>query len=683
MLRVLLLALGLALAPFSAAAQTRLLSEDNNTSVAVIVANKNYRYASRFPVEYAHNDAAAIKDYLVRFLRFDERNIIVEIDATKTVLDGLFQPEGRLWARVRDRSNVFVFYSGHGVPDPVGRQAYLLPVDVEPDSPQQGYALETLYQSLDLIKQRIGPDRHVIVMIDACFSGETGRGERFVSGTSAPGFQPARPRGGNGLVKLVATSGTHPANWDETLKLGLFTSRFLMGAAGQATADRGATIGRTIRWNDLRDYVRRTVDGDARMLVRREQVPEIDEADLRLPVGEVAALAPAMKAARDDIEWRKAETTAANAPLESYQQQALPYENYLAECERNGCGHGPQADQKLDDIRTRRLVGEDRANWERLRVAGKYREYLDTCVGPCAYRKFAEKEAAIVPPVAPAVPPQASPKPASLSAPRERALKPKESFKECGQCPEMIVAPAGSFTMGSPASEVNRRPHESPQRRVTFSQQFAAGKFAVTVDQFAAFAQETGYDTGSECYTYEDGAWGKRSNRSWRNPGFAQRGSHPVVCVNWDDAEAYVAWLSGKTGKTYRLLSEAEREYVARAGTTTPFWWGSTISTSQANYNSSRKQTMPVGSFQPNPWGLYQVHGNVWEWVEDCYKDSYAGAPTDGSVSTAGDCNRRLHRGGSWHNDSSYLRSADRYARPIDYRDYLLGFRVGRTLLSP
>ena len=203
MLRVLLLALGIALAPFSATAQTHLLSEDNSASVAVIIGNKNYRYASRFPVEYAHNDAAAIKDYLVRFLRFDERNIILETDATKTVLDDVFRPEGALWARVQDgRSNVFVFYSGHGVPDLVGRQAYLLPVDVHPDSPQQGYALETLYQSLDLIKQRLGPDRHVIVMIDACFSGESGRGERFVSGSSAPGFQPARPRSGDGLIKL-------------------------------------------------------------------------------------------------------------------------------------------------------------------------------------------------------------------------------------------------------------------------------------------------------------------------------------------------------------------------------------------------------------------------------------------------------------------------------------------------
>jgi formylglycine-generating enzyme required for sulfatase activity len=226
------------------------------------------------------------------------------------------------------------------------------------------------------------------------------------------------------------------------------------------------------------------------------------------------------------------------------------------------------------------------------------------------------------------------------------------------------------------------------------SKAFAVGKFAVTFDQFAAFVQETGHDAGSECYTGEADKWEKRSGRSWRNPGFARSGSHPAVCINWDDARAYVQWLSRKTGKTYRLLSEAEREYVARAGTTTPFWWGSTISTSQANYDGNytygngskgefRKRTMPVDSFSPNPWGLYQVHGNVWEWAEDCYKNSYGGAPTDGSASTPGDCSRRVLRGGSWLSGPGFLRSAIRVRRTSDDRYVDIGFRVARTLVTP
>src|ERR1700722_13785579 len=194
MVRLLLVVLGLIL-PLSAMAQTRSLSEDNSDSVAVIIGNKNYRYVKDFPVDYAVNDANAIKDYLIRFLHFEERNIIFEQDATKGVFERIFDPQGGdLMGHVREgRSNVFVFYSGHGVPDLVGGQGYpyLLPSDMSPENPQRdGYSLETLYQNLELVKQKIGPDRQVIVMIDACFSGETGRGKRFVSGTSAPGFAP-------------------------------------------------------------------------------------------------------------------------------------------------------------------------------------------------------------------------------------------------------------------------------------------------------------------------------------------------------------------------------------------------------------------------------------------------------------------------------------------------------------
>jgi formylglycine-generating enzyme required for sulfatase activity len=154
---------------------------------------------------------------------------------------------------------------------------------------------------------------------------------------------------------------------------------------------------------------------------------------------------------------------------------------------------------------------------------------------------------------------------------------------------------------------------------------------------------------------------------------------------------AYVGWLSRKTGETYRLLSEAEREYVTRAGTTTPFWWGASISTQQANYNGnytygteakgvSRGQTVPVDSFQPNPWGLYQVHGNVWEWTEDCWHDNYSGAPSDGSAWTSGGCSDRVLRGGGWCFYPWLLRAAFRLWNSTDSRDNVVGFRLGRTL---
>lgn len=225
-------------------------------------------------------------------------------------------------------------------------------------------------------------------------------------------------------------------------------------------------------------------------------------------------------------------------------------------------------------------------------------------------------------------------------------------------CPEMVVVPAGSFTMGSPDGEEGRTDGEGPQHRVTIAKPFAVGRFAVTRGEFSAFIGETGYSIPdeAEARTVEDGKWELRKGRSFRNPGFAQDDSHPVVYVNWEDAKAYTAWLSGKTGKDYRLLSEAEWEYACRAGTQTPFWWGSSISTEQANYNGNytlgggkkgeyRLRTVPVKSFQANPWGLYQVHGNVGERCEDCWNENYNGAPGDGSAWTAGDSGFRSLRG--------------------------------------
>ena len=172
------------------------------------------------------------------------------------------------------------------------------------------------------------------------------------------------------------------------------------------------------------------------------------------------------------------------------------------------------------------------------------------------------------------------------------------------------------------------------------------------------------------------------------------RGRRPVIHVNWNDAQTYLAWISLKTGKGYRLLSEAEREYVTRAGTTTPFWLGSSISLDQANYIGTdtyssltggfRRQTVPVDSFQPNQWGLYQVHGNVREWTEDCYNKTYTGAPNDGSAWTKGDCDRRALRNGSWTNKPALLRSAFRGTISNNsVRSDTIGFRVARTLLSP
>ena len=230
--------------------------------------------------------------------------------------------------------------------------------------------------------------------------------------------------------------------------------------------------------------------------------------------------------------------------------------------------------------------------------------------------------------------------------------------------------------MGSPESEPQRESYEGPQHRVTIAKPFAVGKFAVT------FAEWDACVAGGGCggYKPKDNGWG--------------RGNRPAINVSWEDAKAYVTWLAKKTGVSYRLLSEAEHEYAARAGTTTPFWWGSSITPDQAAYNSTaapykgggrkgeyRAKTVPVNSFKPNPWGLYQVHGNVYEWLEDCWNGNYSNAPTDGSVWTAGDCSKRVLRGGSWGSDPQYLRAALRAPRAYPSNRWDTdGFRVARTI---
>ena len=244
-----------------------------------------------------------------------------------------------------------------------------------------------------------------------------------------------------------------------------------------------------------------------------------------------------------------------------------------------------------------------------------------------------------------------------------------EQFRDCADCPQMIVVPAGEFTMGSPKLEMHRG--AEAQHRITITAPFAVSKFEITFDEWDACVA----DGGCGAYSPDDENWG--------------RGRRPVTNVSWQDAKAYAAWLSRKTGKTYRLLSEAEWEYAARAGTTTAFSVGEFLTPDQANYDAStdgsgpsdvnRQRTMPVGSFLPNPFGLYDMHGNVSEWVEDCWNDEYTGAPTDGSAWLERNCKGRVVRGGSWEDYDGDLRSAARTGGGADEPLYTDGIRIRGT----
>lgn len=273
------------------------------------------------------------------------------------------------------------------------------------------------------------------------------------------------------------------------------------------------------------------------------------------------------------------------------------------------------------------------------------------------------------------------------------------TFRDCRDCPEMVVIAAGTFTMGSsPAERSFAVSHgaspksvadEAPQHDVSLPS-FAMGAHDVTRGEYAVFVRATGHSAGDGC-GHDGATWIKDPGRNWSRPGFDQTDRDPVVCVNWHDAKAYVSWLNAKVRRPdsasgdgpYRLPSESEWEYAARAGTTTRFWWGDdeAVAASHAWYHDNAGgRTRPVRARPANPFGLYDMVGNVWQWTEDCYAGSYAGAPADGSAVEAPDGCLRVDRGGSWFYPSWFLRPTTRERNPADYRDMMIGFRVARGL---
>lgn len=245
------------------------------------------------------------------------------------------------------------------------------------------------------------------------------------------------------------------------------------------------------------------------------------------------------------------------------------------------------------------------------------------------------------------------------------AAKPGADFRDCATgCPLMVIIPAGAFMMGSPENEPDRMSTEGPQHEVTIARPFAVSRFEVTFDEWDACV------AAAACPRVAD-HWG--------------RGHMPVINVSWEDARQYARWLSQVVGKPYRLPTEAEWEYAARAGASTRYSWGDDPAIGSANCDGcggepSRQQTLPVGSFKPNAFGLYDMHGNVWEWVEDCWHKTYANAPTDGTAWLDTDPSFRVIRGGSWHNESELVRAAVRFQRNIHVQFDTLGFRVVRTI---
>ena len=263
-------------------------------------------------------------------------------------------------------------------------------------------------------------------------------------------------------------------------------------------------------------------------------------------------------------------------------------------------------------------------------------------------------------------------------------------FRECPECQDMVAIPAGKFLMGSPAHEPGRFDSEGPQHVVTVKA-FALSKYPVTSGEFLAFLTATHYQP-QPCNPLLGLGWRQLSRGLAATPTDVEPPRWPAVCLDWKDAEAFIAWINGRAKLShpelgnrnpYRLPSEAEWEYAARAGTTTPFWWGDNDDGAAAYAwykDNSDGKTHAVGLKPANPFGLYDMVGNVWQWTEDCYADNYAKAPINGSAVESPDGCMRVDRGSCWLYPSWLLRSATRERNPADFRDVVMGFRVARTL---
>ena len=274
-------------------------------------------------------------------------------------------------------------------------------------------------------------------------------------------------------------------------------------------------------------------------------------------------------------------------------------------------------------------------------------------------------------------------------------------FKDCDTCPEMVVIPKGTATLGSEPWEQGRLPVEGPVREVTIDYALAVAKYETTRTQFAEFIAATGYEPvdNLQCFSWNYSRYlGFVEGHTWNNPGIFQEPNHPVICVSWQDGRAFANWLSEKTGRKYRLPSTTESEYATRAGTRGAWFWGTNsfeaceyanvadISFRQVykfdapfDCDDAYQNTAPVGTFKPNPWGLHDMLGNVWEWTSDCGHDTADNPPTDGSAWTSGrdaDCSMRTLRSGSWVTGTSQVRASAQYYFADVYHSQIAGFRL-------
>ncbi len=670
----------------------------NHHGYAFIVGNRNYRDGTP-TVDFAHNDASAFCNFVVNGLGYPPDQVFVFFDLDRTKFEIWFQGIGSTKSRLEQLTlavgqnlELIVYYSGHGVP--LNDNAYLLPVNVPPiNVGGAAISLEELISRIEAINARKS-----LLVLEACFSGRTGNGQALVPNTSYAVTGATIKKTPSTVAILSAAGPDQVANWDQSRKMGLYTAEFLEAARGRADhfGDRDGTVSLTEIAVDLRRNVSKRSVRLISTFGNRVQTPRstgmLDrwtfpvigvprltnqgpKRNLVLTARPSEPSEPSLKAMEAGIglnqsKWRTI-------------QQAL---------DKQGFDPGP-ADGIPGD-RTRTSI----ARWQET-IGAKPSGYLVAAQASALIKSAPE-------------PPRPA-KPSVGLVDQDPPYEPGDRFRDCAHCPEMTVIPSGSFVMGS--SEAERRwlleqgtshasiSDEAPPHEVIIRNPLAVGRYEVTRAEFQRFVSATGRHLTPGCHAVNGTSYTLASDLTWKRPGFDQDPRHPVTCVSWEDARAYVRWLSSETGKPYRLLSEAEWEYMARANSTSMRPWGDDPTnrnlcdhangrdvTAKRKYGSKNNaplcndgfvHTAPVGTFASNAFGIHDVQGNVWEWVEDGYSSTYQGwSSNDSAPRTRGLTAQRVVRGGSWLDEPHTLRSANRGKGAPDFRANDFGFRVARSL---
>ena len=631
-------------------------AKSDEARVALIIGNSSYKAS---PLSNPANDAADLAHALER----KGFTVLVRENVSER---GLKEAVETFASHLRKGGVGLFFFAGHGIQ--LKEQNYLLPTDLGFDS-EADIAFKSVSAEYVLSRMAEAGNRVNIVILDACRNNPFQQSKRSVSkglGVMSVG------RAEKGTFIAYATSPGATAA-DGEGRNGLYTKYLLQSLDGD-DSDVDKVFGR------VRNAVVQETNGDQVPWTSSSIIgnfffdPAQDRAAARLP-------APKLLAKPD-----------------SEQGQAA-------------AGYDPR---------------QERAYWDRIKESrnpADFKTYLERFPsGPRAaysrwmtlkYAHGVPAEMAARENTSPAIslaPTQPLPAKADLAPllPSGGASEirtgsgepsaPGAEFRDCAECPAMVMLPPGSFVMGSGPEDPLAEPDEQPAHRVQVTAAFAMGKVEVTRSQYAAFVRETRRVQPSGCNSTRSGRFLNNPKANWQNPGFPQQDNEPVVCVSWDDAQAYAKWLSGKTGKPYRLPSEAEWEYAARGGTAGSRYWADGSTAAACKYASvadtafksvargmqsfpcadGYTYTAPVGRYAANAFGLHDMLGNVWEWVEDCWNQGYAGASVRAEPRATGTCEIRVFRGGAWNSKPATVRAAYRDRDTKDERHENLGFRVVR-----